>query len=103
MRIMLIHQHIVVNGMLISALRSPPWARVLSLGGVLERQPGPADRMILIEERATQDGRDAARSTPLVAGLADVLRQWHGEVDLSFGQSPGVPADQYPSSRRAER
>ncbi|WP_433232133.1 DUF7008 domain-containing protein [Actinomadura formosensis] len=51
--------------------------------------------MILIEERATQDGWDAARLTPLLAGLAEVLpwvRQWHGEVDPAFGQSP---ADAY--------
>ncbi|TYK43414.1 BREX-2 system adenine-specific DNA-methyltransferase PglX [Actinomadura decatromicini] len=51
--------------------------------------------MMLIEERATQDGWDAARLTPLLAGLAEVLpwvRQWHGEVDPAFGQSP---ADAY--------
>ncbi|NKZ07966.1 BREX-2 system adenine-specific DNA-methyltransferase PglX [Actinomadura latina] len=51
--------------------------------------------MTLLEERATQDGWDAARLTPLLAGLAEVLpwvRQWHGEVDPAFGQSP---ADAY--------
>ncbi|GAA4081291.1 BREX-2 system adenine-specific DNA-methyltransferase PglX [Actinomadura miaoliensis] len=45
----------------------------------------------LIEERATKDGWDAARLTPLLAGLAEVLpwvKQWHGDVDPAFGQSP---------------
>lgn len=49
----------------------------------------------LIDERAGQDGWDATRLTPLLAGLAEVLPwvcQWHGEVDPVFGQSP---ADAY--------
>ncbi|MEU9023339.1 BREX-2 system adenine-specific DNA-methyltransferase PglX [Actinomadura sp. NPDC048394] len=61
--------------------------------------------MMLIEERATQDGWDAARLTPLLAGLAEVLpwvRQWHGEVDPAFGQSPADAYTMYLESKQRE-
>ncbi|MEV5828464.1 BREX-2 system adenine-specific DNA-methyltransferase PglX [Spirillospora sp. NPDC052242] len=61
--------------------------------------------MMLIEERATQDGWDAARLTPLLAGLAEVLpwvRQWHGEVDPAFGQSPADAYSTYLETKQAE-
>ncbi|WP_141576280.1 BREX-2 system adenine-specific DNA-methyltransferase PglX [Actinomadura sp. WMMA1423] len=67
---------------------------LLGWAGWDHREQGQA-LMTLIEERATQDGWDAARLTPLLASLAEVLpwvRQWHGEVDPAFGQSP---ADAY--------
>lgn len=47
----------------------------------------------LLIERSTEDGWDAARLTPLLAGLAELepwLHQWHNEIDPSFGQSPAV-------------
>lgn len=50
--------------------------------------------MMLIDARIT-DGWDAARLTPLLAGLAEVMpwvRQWHGEINPAFGRSP---ADAY--------
>ncbi len=52
----------------------------------------------LIEERSSIDGWDAARLTPLLAGLAEVMpwvRQWHDQVDPSFGQSPADAYDAY--------
>ncbi|MDL4820778.1 BREX-2 system adenine-specific DNA-methyltransferase PglX [Actinomadura opuntiae] len=61
--------------------------------------------MMLIEERATQDGWDVARLTPLLAGLAEVLpwvRQWHGEVDPAFGQSPADAYTMYLESKQRE-
>ncbi|MEU8799783.1 BREX-2 system adenine-specific DNA-methyltransferase PglX [Spirillospora sp. NPDC048819] len=61
--------------------------------------------MMLIEERATQDGWDAARLTPLLAGLAEVLpwvRQWHGEIDPAFGQSPADAYTTYLESKQRE-
>jgi hypothetical protein len=48
-----------------------------------------------IGERRELDAWDAVRLTPLLTGLAELmpwLRQWHGEVDPTFGQSP---ADAY--------
>jgi hypothetical protein len=48
-----------------------------------------------IGERRELDAWDAGRLTPLLAGLAELmpwLRQWYGEVDPAFGQSP---ADAY--------
>lgn len=48
-----------------------------------------------VGERRELDAWDAARLTPLLAGLAELLpwlRQWHGEIDQAFGQSP---ADAY--------
>jgi hypothetical protein len=51
--------------------------------------------MIIIDDRTTRDGWDAARLIPLIAGLAEVMpwvRQWHGDVDPAFGMSP---ADAY--------
>ena len=47
----------------------------------------------LVIERSTEDGWDAARLTPLLAGLAELepwLHQWHNEIDPNFGQSPAV-------------
>ncbi len=44
-----------------------------------------------IGERRELDAWDAGRLTPLLAGLAELmpwLRQWYGEVDPTFGQSP---------------
>jgi hypothetical protein len=48
-----------------------------------------------IGERRELDAWDAGRLTPLLAGIAELLpwvRQWHGEIDPAFGQSP---ADAY--------
>lgn len=59
--------------------------------GRLDHREQAQALMMLIEERATHDGWHAARLVPLLAGLAEV-RQWHGEVDPAFGQSP---ADAY--------
>jgi hypothetical protein len=45
----------------------------------------------LIVAREQEDGWDAGRLTPLVAGLREVLpwvRQWHGEFDPTWGASP---------------
>ncbi|TDD74485.1 BREX-2 system adenine-specific DNA-methyltransferase PglX [Actinomadura rubrisoli] len=61
--------------------------------------------MMLIEERATQDGWDAARLTPLLAGLAEVLPwvwQWHGEIDPAFGQSPADAYTMYLEAKQTE-
>jgi hypothetical protein len=57
----------------------------------------------LIEERATTDGWDKDRLTPLLAGLAEVMpwvRQWHDEVDPSFGASPAQEYEGYLTSQR---
>jgi hypothetical protein len=48
-----------------------------------------------IGERRELDAWDTGRLTPLLAGMAELLpwlRQWHGEIDPAFGQSP---ADAY--------
>lgn len=45
----------------------------------------------LIVEREAQDGWDAERLTPLLAGLREVLpwvRQWHADFDIAYGDSP---------------
>lgn len=57
----------------------------------------------LIEERETTDGWGSARIRPLVEGLAEVMpwvRQWHNEVDPSFGQSPANVYDAYLNDKR---
>ena len=57
----------------------------------------------LIEERASTDGWDGPRLMPLVAGLAEVMpwvRQWHDELDPTFGQSPADAYDTYLTSQR---
>ena len=57
----------------------------------------------LIEDRTTADGWDTGKLTPLIAGLAEVMpwvRQWHHEVDPSFGQSPADAYDAYLIQRR---
>jgi hypothetical protein len=44
-----------------------------------------------ISERRELDAWDAGQLAPLLAGLAELLpwlRQWHGEIDPAFGQSP---------------
>ena len=59
--------------------------------------------IMLIEERATTDGWDKDRLIPLLAGLAEVMpwvRQWHDEVDPSFGASPAQEYDGYLTSQR---
>jgi hypothetical protein len=51
-----------------------------------------------ISERRELDGWDAARLTPLLAGLVELLpwlRQWHGEVDPAFGQSQADAYDAF--------
>ncbi|MGW0434932.1 BREX-2 system adenine-specific DNA-methyltransferase PglX [Micromonospora sp. NPDC003197] len=45
----------------------------------------------LIVAREQEDGWDAARLLPLVAGLREILpwvRQWHGDFDPAWGESP---------------
>ena len=57
----------------------------------------------LIEERASTDGWDGPRLVPLVAGLAEVMpwvRQWHNELDPTFGQSPADAYDAYLTTQR---
>ena len=57
----------------------------------------------LIEERASTDGWDGPRLVPLVAGLAEVMpwvRQWHNELDPTFGQSPADAYDTYLTTQR---
>lgn len=56
----------------------------------------------LIEERATTDGWDGRRLTPLIAGLAEVMpwvRQWHHEQNAN-GQSPAYEYDTYLTAQR---
>jgi hypothetical protein len=51
-----------------------------------------------ISERRELDAWDASRLTPLLAGLAELLpwlRQWHGEVDPAFGQSPAGAYEEF--------
>ena len=60
----------------------------------------------LIEQRSTVDGWDTERLTPLLAGLAEVMpwvRQWHGEIDPAFGQSPADALDDYLTHQRESR
>jgi hypothetical protein len=56
-----------------------------------------------IEDRASTDGWDGPRLTPLIAGLAEVMpwvRQWHNELDPAFGQSPADAYDAYLATQR---
>ncbi|AUS80416.1 SAM-dependent methyltransferase [Actinoalloteichus sp. AHMU CJ021] len=49
----------------------------------------------IINDRSFEAGWDAARLTPLLAGLAEIMpwvKQWHGAEDEEWG---GVPADEY--------
>jgi hypothetical protein len=60
----------------------------------------------LIGDRSTTDGWDTARLTPLLAGLLEIMpwvRQWHGEIDPAFGQSPAEAYDAYLTSERESR
>ena len=60
----------------------------------------------LIEERASTDGWDTPRLTPLIAGLAEIMpwvRQWHNEIDPTFGQSPADAYDAYLTTQREQR
>ncbi|MEV0675718.1 BREX-2 system adenine-specific DNA-methyltransferase PglX [Actinosynnema sp. NPDC050436] len=48
---------------------------------------------VLISHRHTEEGWDRDRLAPLLAGLHEVLpwvKQWHGDVDPVFGESPYV-------------
>ena len=59
--------------------------------------------MTLIDSRSAQDGWDAGKLTPLVAGLAEVMpwvRQWHGETDPGYGTSPADAYAAYLEDRR---
>jgi Domain of unknown function (DUF7008)/Eco57I restriction-modification methylase len=61
---------------------------------------------ILVEQRSTVDGWDTERLTALLAGLAEVMpwvRQWHGETDLAFGQSPADALDDYLTNQTESR
>jgi hypothetical protein len=60
----------------------------------------------LIEQRSSVDGWDTERLTPLLAGLTEVMpwvRQWHGEIDPTFGQSPADALDDYLTHQRESR
>jgi hypothetical protein len=60
----------------------------------------------LVDERATTDGWQADRLTPLLAGLLEVMpwvRQWHNELDQTFGQTPADAYDAYLTSERESR
>jgi hypothetical protein len=57
----------------------------------------------LIEERATTDGWNVAKLTPLLAGLLEVMpwvRQWHNKIDDNFRASPAQEYDAYLTSQR---
>jgi hypothetical protein len=61
--------------------------------------------MTLIDERTTKDGWETDRLTPLLAGLAEVLpwvKQWHGEIDPTFGQSPADAFTTYLEGRQRD-
>ena len=56
-----------------------------------------------IEDRASTDGWDDSRLTPLIAGLAEVMpwvRQWYNQLDPAFGQSPADAYDAYLATQR---
>jgi hypothetical protein len=78
--------------------RVSPWAghdsTLLSWAAWDHREQAHA-LIATIEDRASTDGWDGPRLTPLIAGLAEVMpwvRPWHSDLDPSFGQSP---ADAY--------
>jgi hypothetical protein len=57
----------------------------------------------LITQRSATDGWDTSRLTPLIAGMAEIMpwvRQWHNEVDPSFGQSPADAYDEFLTAQR---
>jgi hypothetical protein len=57
----------------------------------------------LVDDRATTDGWNTPRLTPLLAGLLEVMpwvRQWHAEVDPAFGHSPAEAYDEYLTAER---
>jgi len=57
----------------------------------------------LITQRSTTDGWGVDHLTPLIAGLAEVMpwvRQWHNEIDPSFGQSPADAYDEFLTAQR---
>ena len=60
----------------------------------------------LTDDRATTDGWQTDRLTPLLAGLLELMpwvRQWHHEVDPDFGQSPAEAYDAYLTAERESR
>ena len=60
----------------------------------------------LIDDRATTDGWQTDRLTPLLAGLLELMpwvRQWHHEVDPAYGQSPAEAYDAYLTTERESR
>ena len=60
----------------------------------------------LIGDRSTTDGWDTARLISLLAGLLEIMpwvRQWHGDVDPAFAQSPAEAYDAYLTSERESR
>ncbi len=57
----------------------------------------------IIEERSATGRWDASRLVPILAGLAEVMpwvRQWHSEVDCSFGISPAEAYGAYLAAQR---
>lgn len=59
----------------------------------------------LIEDRSTRDGWDTGRLIPLIAGLAEVMpwvRQWHGDIDPTYGQSWAASFDTYLDTKQHE-
>jgi hypothetical protein len=60
----------------------------------------------LIDERATTDGWQTDRLTPLLAGLLELMpwvRQWHHDIDPTYGQSPAEAYDAYLTTERESR
>jgi len=52
----------------------------------------------LIEERSNADGWGSERIAPLLAGLAEAMpwvRQWHSDVDPTYGTSPADACESY--------
>lgn len=59
----------------------------------------------LIDERESTDGWEDDRIRPLVEGLAEVMpwvRQWHNEIDPTFGQSPADAYAAYLAGKRTK-
>ena len=60
----------------------------------------------LVDDRATTDGWQTDRLTPLLAGLLELMpwvRQWHHDIDRAYGQSPAEAYDAYLTTERESR
>ncbi len=60
---------------------------------------------MLVNQRRGDDGWDAERVTPLLAGLLEILpwvHQWHADIDPVFGAAPGDAYDGFLDSQLGE-